>query len=517
MREQRISTFLVGSLLFMITAALVAGGVLTTQRSESSGLLAVSGADLLNMGSLAQLRVSLVSSGGTVLRLLPDGALVLTRQGRVEKIIFASGTVFRYRGITVTQAAIERGAHLTVLGLRGSDGFGAVKVYISPHHHAIGGRIEARGGRIIPGKDILVTIIDRHDNTQVVRLLPGTTITLNKRPVRGELHADTHVVALAVPAPQEPGIFLADSVRVVLAPTPIRLGGFVKSVAPARNIIIIFNRTLNQTDTIEVAPGLTKITLSKWDSGYADMQPGDHLTVSGTTDPTHTYVGPNPIKAKRIRVGSPSFGGVVIGVGPAPGGAVTLAVRAHHNHILRIDAPGRAAVLYGAQPAHVLDIAVGQKIAVRGVRLGKFEMEAGSIRIYPRSRTVGGAVASILPGAYRIVSSTDGSQVIVHVTPYTSFTLNGRPATRASVKMGLHIRVYGYDALHSAQKNIPTLIARHVSVIVHQHRVRVKAHRIKTRKTKRTKHAAAHAPAPGSKPAPVLTFVPAPTATPRGT
>jgi hypothetical protein len=160
-------------------------------------------------------------------------------------------------------------------------------------------------------------------------------------------------------------------------------------------------------------------------------------------------------------------------------------VRARRNHMLRIDVPGQTPVLYGTQAAHVPDLFVGAKISIRGTRTGKFEEQATSIRVYPHLHTVGGAIVSVLPGLLRITSSTDGSTIIIHTTSDTKYYINGHSTTAAAIKVGLHARIYGYDALRGDQKNIPSLIARRVSLIIRHHT---------THSTKKTKAKATPTP-----------------------
>ena len=466
-----------------LAATVVAGGlcvvlayaILTTLRAEATGPLGVSGANLLDIGSL-QLRLALVSAGGTVATILPDGVIVQDRKQHLLHIYFGPHAIFDEHGTAVDRAAIEVGSHITALGLRGSNGFSAYKVHISPHHHAIGGLIVQKlGGN-------LYTVVNHHAIMSLVRVLPSAAITLRGRPTHIQLRPNVHIVAFAVRDPQQTGLYLADAVHVLQPRQTFRGGGLITRVDPGRNIITIYNKTLNLQYTIEVTPA-TKIKLSKWAAGYGDMRLGDHLTVSGVTDPVNSAIGPNPIVAKVIRISPLNFGGVITAIQPAPLGGRVLTVRARRGHMLQIDAPGRAAVAYGtpAQPAHVLDLLVGERISARGSRVGKFELVATSIHVYPRQRTVGGTVAAILPGLYRITNPADGSQFIIRLTPRTIYTLNGKAATAAAVAVGTHIRVHGYDALHENQKSIPTLVATHVNVTVH--RAHPPSHRTTKRKS----------------------------------
>jgi hypothetical protein len=245
------------------------------------------------------------------------------------------------------------------------------------------------------------------------------------------------------------------------------VGGLIRSIDNAHARIVIYSKTHNLTYTIEVNQ-TTKITLSKWTSGFADMIPGDHLTVAGIPDTTNTAIGPNPIIARTIKISSPTFGGTVTAIAPGSGAGVVLTVRARRGHMLRIDVPGQTPVLYGTQAIHGRDLFVGAKISAHGTRLDKFELQASSIKVYPRLHTVGGTIASVQPGLIRLVSSTDGSAIIVQTDANTHYYSNGKAATAAAVKVGLHARVYGSDALPGAQKNVTAINARSVSLIIHQ-------------------------------------------------
>jgi len=141
-------------------------------------------------------------------------------------------------------------------------------------------------------------------------------------------------------------------------------------------------------------------------------------------------------------------------------------VRGRHGHVLLINAPGKAAVVYDRQSAHVQDLVVGERVAASGRRVGAFSLLATRIRVYPHAHSVGGLVASVLPGRYRIVDGATGQQYVIHVAQGARYLVNGKPATAAAVKVGLHVRVRGFDALHSDQKGLPTINATRVSVAV---------------------------------------------------
>jgi hypothetical protein len=245
------------------------------------------------------------------------------------------------------------------------------------------------------------------------------------------------------------------------------VGGLIRSIDSAHARIVIYSKTHNLTYTIEVIQA-TKITLSKWASGFADMIPGDHLTVSGISDTANNAIGPNPIIARTIKISSPTFGGTIAVITPAAGNAVILTVRARRGHMLHIDVSGQTPVLYGTQTAHARDLFVGAKIAAHGTRVDKFELQASSIKVYPRLHTVGGAIVGVQSGLIRLASSSDGSTIIVQTDANTRYFTNGKAATAAAVKVGLHARVYGSDALPGAQKNVTTIIARSVSLIIRQ-------------------------------------------------
>jgi hypothetical protein len=260
--------------------------------------------------------------------------------------------------------------------------------------------------------------------------------------------------------------------------------------------LTLFSRSTKAHYTIEIVP-TTKITLAQFASSLADMAVGDHLTATGKLDVVNVGIGPNPIIAKTIKISSPSFGGVITGITPASAGGVALTVKARHGHLLRIDAPGQIlvySVIGGSQQnGRVLDLFVGEHISAKGSRAGKFELLASAIHVYPHQHTVGGTVASVLPGVYRIVAS-DGKQYIIHTNAKTSYTLNGKLATRAVVLRGRHIRVRGYDALLSAERGFPTIIAAHVSVTVHVTKPKVKTPTAKKQATPGTTAALASAP-----------------------
>ena len=169
---------------------------------------------------------------------------------------------------------------------------------------------------------------------------------------------------------------------------------------------------------------------------------------------------------------------------PGSSGSVTLTVATRVGHRLTISVPGRTlvySVIAGTQEnGHVPDLFVGEHIATKGARTGKFTLSATSIHIYPRQHTVGGTVASVTLVSYRMLG-TDGKQYIVRINAKTAYTLNGKKSSGAAVRRGVHIRVRGYDALESAQRGLPTIIAAHVSIIVHTTQAKVKAGATPTR------------------------------------
>jgi hypothetical protein len=325
------------------------------------------------------------------------------------------------------------------------------------------------GGRVV-STDGLLELLNRQGTIALVRVLPTARITSGGKPAAGPVALHAQVVTMAYPDPTLHNVYLADAVNIIKNSTQ-RWGGIIRRIDPSHGSITIYSKIGNTTYTVEVRPQ-TRITLNRFDAGYADMSSGDHVTIIGALDTARSALGPNPIVARYVRISSPSFGGTIAAIAPAPAGGVVLSVHAHHGHALRIDAPGKTLVYMttadGQQTARVPDLVVGQHISATGTRVGAFALAAQSIHVYPHQHTVGGAVASILPGRYRITAS-DGSQTIIHITIHTTFTLNGKDATAAAVATGLHIRVRGYDALHNDERSIPTLIASHVSIIIHNH------------------------------------------------
>jgi hypothetical protein len=458
MRRFMVLTLLVGVSLIYLGAAVV-----KTQRLEGGGPLGVSSADLLDQGAISRLRLVEVSAGGVVTGLPGGGALVHDRQGHVLQIQFAHGAQFVERGQTVTAAAVELGAHLRVQALHpGGTTYVAYKVVISPHHHAIGGRIVSNGG--------VMEILDRHNRISLVQLLPGAAITLDGRPYRALLALQTHVLALAYrdPDPLFQGIYLADVVHVVHPIKSQRYGGIIRRIDPGRSFVQIYSKTQSQTVTVEIKRS-TQVTLASFASGIADMRVGDHLTVIGTPDAADASLGPNPVAARIVRISSPSFGGVITAIGAAPG-MVVLTVRGHHGRLLRIDAP-TGTLIYAQsgtvqQTASVADLFVGEHIAAKGKRLGKFELQAGSVHVYPHQHTIGGMV-TVLAAGRLVLRDSGGTAYIVHTTASTAYYLNGKLAGPSAVRIGLHIKVRGTDALRSDQRGTLTMLASRISVTVH--------------------------------------------------
>jgi hypothetical protein len=474
MRRFLLLTLITGAIL-----AAIAGSVLQTLRLEGRGPLNVSSSDLLDAGTVERLGLQLVSVGGKVTKVGSNRIEVRDKHGRDLRISLSPKVVLLEGTTTVPITAIEVGAHVTTQALYLNPTYLAFKkVTITPHRRAIGGTIAASHG--------LLTIVSRRNVISLVRVLPGATITEKGKPLLSPLATRMHVVAQAYPDPLLQGIFLTSKVQVLNNPTTKRVGGIIASIDRASSRVVLYVKSDHANYTIEILP-TTKITLAQFSSSIDDMQVGDHLTVTGKPDATNAGVGSNPLLAKVVRISSPSFGGVIATITPASAGGVVLLLKARHGHVLRIDAPGLAqvyAVIGGTQQnAHVPDLFVNEHISVRGTRIGKYEVRATAIHVYPHQHTVGGLVAGVLPGTYRITSS-DGKQYIIHTTPKTAYTVNGKRDSAASVRLGLHVRVRGTDVLHNDQRAFPTIIAAHVSVTVHVHVVKTKKPTVKKSTTK---------------------------------
>jgi len=492
MRRLLLVTLAIGALFLIL-----GGSALQTLRLGNQAALGASSSDLLDSGTLAILNLRQVSVGGSVIKVLAHGVLVQDKHRRLIRVTFPPRARFFERGALVSQAAVEVRSHLTMLALPSGSGYAAYKVLISPHRVAIGGTILSDQG--------LLTIAGRRGKggkaAQIwaVRLLPGAQLTVDGQPLRTPLRNHMTVVALAYPDPAIPGVYLADKLKLVKPPSSQRVGGIITRIDRAANLIAL--RSSGHQVLVEVQPGQTKITLNVFPSGYDDMQLGDHITVVGPPDPAR---GPDTVRAKIIRISSPSFGGVITAIVLAPANAVTLTVRGHHGHMLRIDAPGQTRVFTKVgsqeQTARVLDLQVGEHVSAHGKRVGKFELLADAVHVYPHQRTLGGTVASILPGRIRIVAG-DGTQYIVHITPKTGYSLNGKPSLLAAVKVKMHIRARGYDALRSDQPRIVTIIASHVSIIIHvPHKAKPK---VKGKSALPSPTPAPHAVVPDTVPSPV--------------
>ena len=459
--------------LYTLAVTMILGfvlrSVILTLHIEGGG---VSGSDLLDQGTLKLLNLQQVSIGGTVTKInLAQGEVfVHNRQDQVLRVLFAPGASFLENGAPVTADQITIGSHLNMQARHPGSQYIAYKIRISPHHRALGG--------VVFGNNRVLTIVDHQNQIWLVRLQPHAAITTDDGSQFHppfELH--THLVAYAYPDPTLPGIYLAAKVLVLRAHSTQRFGGIISTIRPsqggARQLIVLYSRLDHQQFTVEVTSHTT-ILLSRFAASVADMRPGDHLTVTGKPDSSSSAPGPHAVIARLIRINSPAFGGVIAAISVDRKGGVVLTVRAHHGHLLRIDA-GAQTLVYtngagGNQSAHVLDLLVGEHIAARGTRAGKFELAATAIHVYPHQHTVGGAVASILPGRIRIMAANH-IQYIIHTTSSTSYTLNGKKTAATSVLVGRHIRVRGYDSLHSDMRSIETIIASHVSVIIHVHHV----------------------------------------------
>jgi len=255
---------------------------------------------------------------------------------------------------------------------------------------------------------------------------------------------------------------------------PVRVGGLVRSVDAARHYIIVSSKAQHRFYTVVVS-SQTKVTLSKWTADYADMRPGDHITAVGSPGDA-TASGSRTITATTIHLSSPSFGGVITAVSSQRADGVTVTVRARHGHLLLIDVPAGATVLYGAQTAQTQDLRAGMIIVARGVRVGKFALTATFIHVYPRRHTLGGKVTALSGGDFQVWDSAHGRGFVVLHTGQTVYTLGGKRASVAALHVGLHVRVRGVDALHPSPSGMAGLVAAHVSVLVPRH----KAYRVKS-------------------------------------
>ena len=474
-----MTRFLIGTCLMGALLAFLATSALKTLHLSGQGLGA-SSADLFNLDTLQALNLQKVTVGGKVITVSSKRVLV-SRRGRVVPIVFAPRATFSERGQPVSQAAIEVGVHLTAQSLATDYGYAAYRVKISPHRYAIGGRIESNDGNVLELVGNNATRLGVAFTT--VRIPSGLVVTLASMhgpPAPLPLQLQTRVAGLGYHDPSlqalDPNlrsVFIADSLHVVKPPKTHHFGGLISRIDAARGLVAIYDKVAGQTETVEVT-AQTKVTLGPYAASYADMALGDHVTVIGILDSRRPAPGPNPILAKYLRISSPTFGGVISALGPASKGGVVLTVRGRHGHILRIDAPARALVyttIAGTQQtAHVQDLVAGEHISAKGTRLGKFELSATAIHVYPHTRTLGGAVQSVLPGKYRVLAS-DGSQFIARTSIHTKYFLNGVAATAAIVKRNVHIRAYGYVALRSDQGHMVTLIVSRISVTIHKHTV----------------------------------------------
>jgi hypothetical protein len=459
------------------------GSVFQVRGLQGKGPLQVSAATFLDTGTIQQLGLQLTSVGGKVIQVAHQKIVVLTKSNRRLQVEYGAKTIILEGSTKVPPSTIDVGAHIATQALPLGSTYLAVKtIHLTPHYRSIGGQILSTHG--------VLTLQSRHNGIALVRLLPGATISLDgsRIPFRFPLSAHMQVVARAYPDPFEAGVYRTTEVRVLATTVQTRVGGLITAIDTKNKTLKVFSRTLKATYTIEILSS-TKISLSKYTATIDDMSVGDHVTVTGKLDVLHLDLGPNPLLAKIIRIGSPSFGGTIIDVAASTAGGVRLTLKARH-HVLTIDAPTStlvyALVAGTQQTAHVLNLAVGEHIAVKGTRVGKFEMIASSIHVYPHQHTVGGVAAIVQPGQVRMTTSTD-SQYIVQLTSQTTYSLNGQKIPTYTLRAGLHIRVRGYDSLADAPHSTPTLIAAHVSVTIHVTTVKKKGTPAPPKKTPKKK------------------------------
>jgi hypothetical protein len=251
--------------------------------------------------------------------------------------------------------------------------------------------------------------------------------------------------------------------------TGLRVGGSIVRVDAARNVVTISSGGAHTLYSLEVGRS-TAITVGGYPAGYADMRPGDHLLALGTADPARPAGLPNPVLARTIRISSTSFGGTITAIARPGPGATLLTVRGNRGHVLHIAATARTlvymTVLDTRETGQARDLLVSEHIHASGTRTGKFELSASAVHVYPHSHTIGGSIVAVLPTGYRITTQ-DGHVSLVRTTARTRYAVNGKAATAATMRVGVHVHARGYYALHSEQPGVPTLLASYVGATVH--------------------------------------------------
>jgi len=487
--------FILLTAITFVVLSFLGFSVLRTLHAQGEGQITVGAGDLLDSSPMAQLGLQLVSVGGKVTQVSPNSATVRDKYGHDHRILFAQNVTYLEGTTHVPASAIEIGAHISTQAVDLHSGaYGAFKaVHIMPHVMDIGGEITG----IHDG----LTITDRHGAASFVQILPHASITMQGQPLRAPLALHMRVLARAYSNPMVLGVFLSANIRVLGVPSTTRVGGIVASIDGQRNLVSLYSKATNVTYRVEMLPS-TKILLAAYPAGVPDLVLGDHVTVTGKPDVVNAATGPKPLQAKILRISSPTFGGTITGITKAASGSMMLAVHTRLGQVLQILAPGRVlvySVIGGIQQnGRIFDLFVGEHIATKGLRTGKYAQTAAAIHVYPRLHTVGGTAASVLPGVYRMLGA-DGRQYIIHTTASTTYTLNGKLAAATAIKPGQHLRVRGFDALLSQERGFPTMIASHISIIV-------STSRAKTKPVVKPKHTA-HPQAPAARVGGIITDI----------
>lgn len=267
---------------------------------------------------------------------------------------------------------------------------------------------------------------------------------------------------------------LADPAHARLGPQPItaqrirvnspRFAGSIVAIARAGSgaAILSVQTSHGHVLRIDAPPGLAVIDGTR-PARLRDLALGTQISAQGRRTGKFELVASSII----IHLHHYTIGGTVIAV--APGSIHLLNARGGKRVTVQVTAYTRYTV--GGAPIAAGLVHAGMHIRVHGFdalqpdRNGLPVMVADHVTLLVHQRLLGGTVTDVQPGIYRLVNTYYGSRYSVHVSPRTQFRLGSKPVAAVRVLVGMHVRVYGYDAQHNDQRGVLTVIANRVDVI----------------------------------------------------
>jgi len=348
----------------------------------------------------------------------------------------------------------------------------AATIRVRVHHHAVGGAVTslARG---------LIRLVNARTGRRfTIRLTSHTRYTWAGKPVTAaRLQTGMPISAHGYDALRDDqrGVLtmIADHVTVLVRQRIV--GGTVVGVD--RGIYHIVDTYYGSQFTIH-GTAQTRYTAGGKPATAVVVQVGAHIRVHGYDAPHNDRQGVLAVIATLVdvvgRASHPRLHTIAGTVVRLDRGIVRLASATDGSAVALQVGPRTRYTLHG-KPVAAATLQVGMPVrahvyAPLGASLTSATVIADRVELLVREHTLSGTALRVAPGVITLEGKRSGDRVTIHLTARTLYLRYGKLTRAAALRVGVYIRVHGYDTGQTQSGTAPANVyADRVEVVLYYH------------------------------------------------